>query len=79
MLASDIMLIPLFFGCKRLLGINGARVMTILYVLVPTYIQATISLWNPHFQFALTPLLVYALGFYHTTKRRVALFLLSTF
>lgn len=78
MLASGIMLIPLYFGCKRLLGVHGARVMTMLYALVPTYIQATISLWNPHFQFALTPFLIYALGFYHTTKSRFALFLLST-
>ncbi len=77
MVMSGAVIVPLYFGTKRMVGKNGARVMAMLYTLLPMYIQGTISLWNPHFQFALTPLLIYAMGVYHSSDSKGAFLVLS--
>lgn len=77
MVMSGVMIVPLYFGCKHIAGKNGAKAMVMLYTLLPMYVHGTTSLWNPHFQFALTPILIYVIGVFYSTKARRAFFVLS--
>lgn len=77
--ASGLMIVPLYYGVKLMHSKNNAIFMSILYAIFPAYIHGTMSLWNPHFQFALTPILLYLMGIYKVTKRRAIFFALSFF
>lgn len=76
---SGLMIVPLYYGIKLMHSKNDAIFMSILYAIFPIYIHGTMSLWNPHFQFALTPILLYLMGIYKVTKRRAIFFALSFF
>lgn len=62
MLFSALMIIPLYIGTKKLVSEKGAVLISILYALLPFYIDFSRFLWNPNFQFSLTPLLILLLG-----------------
>jgi hypothetical protein len=69
MVFASLMLIPLYFGVKRLVNISAALIMCFFYIFYPISIAATTELWNPHFQFALLPLLIYPLSRYQSSKQ----------
>ncbi len=79
MLFSSLMIIPLYFGANNLIGKNGGLLMTALFTLLPFYVDYTRFLWNPNFQFALTPILLLFMGLHQKTKKGLYLFLSALF
>ncbi len=77
MLFCSVMILPLFFGVKKLAGSRVAWMMVIVYTLFPYYIDYTRFLWNPNFQLALTPLLILSLGYYQEKRNNLLLFLVG--
>lgn len=75
MLFSALMIIPLYFGVKMLSGKNSAIFLSILYSLLPFYIDFSRFLWNPNFQFSLTPILILFIGLFAKYKKSIYLFL----
>jgi hypothetical protein len=71
---SCLMMVPLFYGSKSLLSQKAAFFLCLIYALNPFYILYTKFLWNPNFQFALSPLLIYAMGLYQTKSSKKVLF-----
>jgi hypothetical protein len=71
MLLSALLLVPLYFGVKNLISRSAALILCLFYVLYPTSIAATTELWNPHFQFALLPLLIYCLAKYQMSRHLI--------
>ncbi len=61
---SCLMMLPLFIGTKMLIDKRSGYILTILYALLPLYKNYTSFLWNPNFQFSLSPLLVLSMGLY---------------
>jgi len=76
---SGLMIVPLYYGIKLMHSKNAAVFMAILYAIFPIYIHGTMSLWNPHFQFALTPILIYVMGMHHVRKSKILFLALSFF
>lgn len=77
MLFCSVMILPLFFGVKKLAGSRVAWMMVIVYSLLPYYIDYTRFLWNPNFQLALTPLVILSLGYYRENRNNLLLFLVG--
>lgn len=77
MIFCSIMILPLFSGVKKLAGSRIAWMMVIVYTLFPYYIDYTRFLWNPNFQLALTPLLIFLLGYYREKRNNLLLFLVG--
>ena len=77
MLVAAFSVIPLFLGVKLLTNQKTAIAVTSLYALLPFYINYTRFLWNPNFQFVLTPFLIYFMGLYkkHNYENVLYLFL----
>lgn len=71
------MIIPLYFGAKKLINMQAAIVMVSIYAFVPYYIDYTRFLWNPTFQLALTPLIILLMGYHHEKKSSPFLFLIG--
>ena len=59
MLTGALGIIPLYFGMKRLAGQSVGLLAVVLYTMVPYFINYTKFMWNPNFQFILTPTLIY--------------------
>jgi hypothetical protein len=74
MLFSSLMIFPLFYGISRFINKRAAYLMVIIYTLTPFYIEGTTQLWNPYFQIALVPLLIFLMGLYKD-KKSLTLFL----
>lgn len=74
---SGLMVVPLFYGVKWLIGKKSAWIMVTVYTLLPYYLTYTRFLWNPNFQFALLPILFLLMGLYKNTKNNWFLFLIS--
>ncbi len=68
MLYCSLMVVPLYYGTKMLVGKRAALVLTAIYTLVPYYINFSRFLWNPTFQFSLLPLLIFLMGWHKKTK-----------
>lgn len=77
MLTGSLAIIPLYFGMKRLTNTHLAILSIVLYSLVPYFINYTKFMWNPNFQFILTPVLIYFFALYHTQKSLRWLLVLS--
>lgn len=75
---SGLMILPLYYGLKYLFDKKIAIFITMLYSLLPFYIQSTMSLWSPYQQFVLTPFLIYAMGLFKQKNTKL-LFLLIAF
>ncbi len=73
MLFAMIMVVPLFYGTKKLLGTHAAFMLASTYSFVPLYIDYTRFLWNPNFQLSLLPILILLMGLYHESRRTVYL------
>ncbi len=65
-----IMIVPLYYGAKNLVNSTAAIILVSLYTFAPYYINFSRFLWNPTFQFSLTPLLIFLMGLYHTRKNK---------
>ncbi len=78
MLFCALMIIPLYYGVKLLLGFPYALVMLVVYTFTPYYINYTRFLWNPTFQFSLIPLLILLMGVF-SRKKSSAIFLTISF
>lgn len=72
---SGLMIIPLYLGMQWLSNKTSALFVVILYSLLPVYIIYTKFLWNPNFQLALMPLVIFFLGLYYRKKNIINLFL----
>lgn len=68
MLFAAVMVIPLYYGSKMLFGRRAAMILTLVYTLLPFYIDFSRFLWNPTFQFTLLPLLLLLMGLFKKTK-----------
>lgn len=79
MLFSSFLTIFLFFGTKMLSDKKTAYVVTSLYAFLPWYIQYTGFLWNPNFQLALSPFLIFLLGLYNIYAKKIIVFLIGLF
>ncbi len=77
MFFAGLMIIPLYYGIKKLIHQNAAIIMVILYSLLPFSIESTITLWNPYFLFALLPLLVYLMGLFKEKNGLSVFFLIA--
>ena len=56
------MVTPIYFGAKKLINTNGAIIISIVYSLLPIFIDYSRFLWNPNYQLALSPILVYLIS-----------------
>jgi len=79
MLFSAVMVVPLFYGVKFLLGKNAAWFMAGVYALTPFYIDYTRFLWNPNYQFALMPLGILLTGIFAVRRKWGWFFVLSIY
>lgn len=77
MVFCGLMIVPLYFGVKKLINGKVAILTVILYSLLPFYIESTIALWNPYFKFALLPILLYLMGLFKEKKNSIIFFLIS--
>jgi hypothetical protein len=75
MLFCAAMTIPLYEGVRKLSNERTALAAGIIYTLLPFYINYTKFLWNPNFQLALSPAIVYLAGRYAEKKKSRILFL----
>lgn len=74
MLFASASIIPLFYGFKYLLGQKVAIFASIIYTLLPLYIDYSRFLWNPNYQLALSPYLIWLLGVYKKNENNNLLF-----
>lgn len=80
MIFCAFMIIPLFFGIKKLLNEKAAWIMVIIYSFYPYYINYTRFLWNSTFLFSLLPLLIFFMGIYQEKRyKKPWLFFLISF
>lgn len=77
MIFSGLMIVPLYYGVKKLINKNAAVVMMILYVLLPFFIESTFTFWNPYFMFSFLPFLIYLMGLFKNKKNLVLFFGIS--
>lgn len=68
------MIVPLYFGIKWLIDRNAAYFMLILFASLPFFSDYTKFLWSPNYQFVLSTLLIFLLGFYKKKKNNVIFF-----
>lgn len=68
MIFCAFMIIPLFFGTKKLINEKAAWIMIIIYSFFPYYINYTRFLWNTTFLLSLLPLLILFMGMYKEKK-----------
>ncbi len=66
---SCFMIIPLYFGSKWLTNRSTAIIICLIYGWTPYFVDYTNFLWNPNFQIALSPLLIFFLGKYHQQNK----------
>lgn len=76
MIFCALMIIPLYYGTTLLLNKRAAIIFSILYTLVPYYINYTRFHWNPTYQLSLLPLLILLMGLHKQTKKTIWLFLI---
>ncbi len=79
-LFSSLMIIPLYFGVKKLIHEKAAWIMVIVYTLVPYYIDYSRFLWNSTLLFSLIPILLLFMGIFKERKQKgIGLFFLISF
>ena len=79
MIFSSFMVIPLYFGVKKLINKNAAIFMLIIYSLMPFYIEGTTHLWNPYFQLALMPIFIYLIALFQEKKNYTLFLIISIY
>lgn len=57
-----LMVFPLYYGIKKLIGKNSAIILVIIYSFSPYYLEYTRFLWNPNSQLSLIPILVFLMA-----------------
>lgn len=60
----------LYIGTRKLAGRRIAAVVTLIYACSPVYLRHTQFLWNPNYQLALTPALVFLYAGYLAARQR---------
>ncbi len=66
---SCLMIVPLYFGSKWLTNRSTALIICLIYGWTPYFVDYTNFLWNPNFQIALSPLIIFFLGKYHQQSK----------
>ena len=80
MIFCALMIVPLFFGTKKLINEKAAWIMVIIYSFFPYYINYTRFLWNSTFLLSLLPLLIFFMGVFKEGKyKKMSLFFLISF
>ncbi len=80
MIFCAFMIIPLFFGIKKLINEKAAWIMVIIYSFLPYFVNYTRFLWNSTFLLSLLPLLIFFMGIYREKKyKKTWLFFLISF
>lgn len=77
MLFSASMLIPLYFGVKKLANQKVAWLILIIYSLCPYFVNYTSFLWNPNFKLALLPIMIWLLSRVKANFNFLNIFLLA--
>jgi len=73
----SLMIFPLYFGIKTLIGKRSALIITIIYCFSPYYLEYTRFLWNPNSQLALIPLLLFLMAKLKENKSWIFVLLVS--
>ncbi len=77
MIFACLMIIPLFYGVKKLINHKAAWLAVIIYSLIPYYVNYTRFLWNSTLQLSLLPILIFLMGLYKEKKQPFFFFILS--
>lgn len=77
MLFCSLMLVPLYYGVKKLINKDAAIVASITYALFPYFINYTRFHWNPNYQLSLIPLAILFMGLYKESKQDRYFWLIS--
>ncbi len=72
-----VMVLPLYFGTKKLLNEKAALLVSLVYAFFPYFVHYTRFFWNPNYQLALLPILIYLMGHFKQKKRIKIFFLIS--
>jgi len=79
MIFSSVMIVPLYLGVKKLINRNAAVFMTIVYTLLPFYIEGTTQLWNPYFQLAMIPGFIMLMAYFEKRQSPLLAFSLGVY
>jgi len=77
MIFCSLMILPLFYGVKKLTNEKVAWLMIIIYSFIPYYINYTRFIWNSTFLLSLLPILIWLMGKYQENKKTVYLFVIA--
>jgi len=77
MIFASLMIVPLYFGVKKLINEKAAWLMVIFYSFLPFYINYSRFIWNSTFLLSLLPILIYLMGLYKEKKSRFVFFLVA--
>lgn len=75
MIVLGLMIIPLYYGVKMLHGKKAAVWITLMYMLLPYFIDFTRFFFGPVFQIFFLHILILFMGLYKKYKRKLYLFL----
>lgn len=75
MIFCSLMIIPLYYGVKKLINQKAALIIIVIYTLVPYYLNYTRFLWNTTLQLSLLPILILLMGLFKEKKQWTYLFL----
>lgn len=79
MIFNSLLILPLYYGIKLLTNKKLAVFVTIIYVMLPLYINYSRFFWNPNFQFSMLPILFLLMGFFKRKKNVLNFFWVSLF
>ncbi len=79
MIFSGLMIFPLFYGVRSLMGVKPAYLMVGIYTLLPFFIHYSRFLWNPTFQLSLYPLVIFLMGRFKDKNTSLNFFVLTFF
>lgn len=77
MIFCAFMIIPLYYGTKWMIDRKAAFFVVGTYAFLPYFIDYTRFFWNPNFQLAFVPILIFAMGLYNLFKKSYLFFIVS--
>lgn len=77
MVFASLMILPLYYGVKKLINVKAAWIAVIIYTFTPYYLNYTRFLWNSTLLFSLLLLMILFMGWYKETKKWLFFFFLS--
>jgi hypothetical protein len=79
MVTSAFMIPFLYSGTKSLINRQAAIVMCLIYSLLPFFIEATVTLWNPYFLIMLLPLFLFLIARFNKKQNKLLSLLIGIF